>query len=238
MAYCYLEEAWGDNYKSFLSPASITPASLGKCKEMIKIKGESKGESKGEIKGEMGEKSKNEKSNSDKIEHFASIGTDNDLRVDYDEFNLPLHWDAPQGVDTMDDDYYRLINESNEGVGPGDIYETFKSPDYAEENQFSNTFTQECAQAFPTHVQYHLKKCIECRKRIRKLLNDFNDDFNVQTNKQTNEKTNENVIENNTDKIKKFLPKGPFIDLLVFIAFGVFVIFILDAFVRLGKSLK
>ena len=234
MAYCYLEEAWGDNYKSFLSPASITPASLGKCKEMEKIKGPTNKQSNGTQSNE---------SQSDQIEHFASI--DNDLRVDYDEFNLPLHWDAPQGINTMDDDYYRLINESNEGVGPGDIYETFKSPEYVEENQFNSTFTQECAQAFPTHVQYHLKKCIECRKRIRKLLKDFDNIDNDLNNEKTSidktsiDKTSiEKTSIEKTSIEKRFLPKGPFIDLLVFIAFGVFVIFILDAFVRLGKHLK
>lgn len=225
MAYCYLEEAWGADYKSSLSPATLTPDWLNKCKETEK-------KTTSQLTSQL-----TSQPNSQPIkEHFTNnhssnrSSNDDDLRVDYDEFNLPLHWDAPQGISSMDDDYYRLINnDDNE-----EIKEQFTT-NYAEEQQFSETFTRECAQTFPVHVRHHLKKCSECRKRLIKFLNEleYKNDDKEQTEKTSN-------TEQPANGIKKMFPKqfGPIIDLIVFIAFGIFIIYILDAFVRLGKNLK
>lgn len=214
MAYCTLEEAWGQDYKSFLSPASLTPDWLGNCKEMQKIKGE-----------------KNVQKQT--VEHFTSNTAsqkpkDNDLLIDYDEFNLPLYFDAPKGIDSVDDNYYKLIDNQFQ-----ENFENTANTSYLEEDQFGEHYTRECDQAFPLHVKYHLKKCKLCRKRVKSWLDELDADNNNNTSSLAHSL---NSTPSNTISTTDLVSKNTYLDLVFFIAIGIFLIFVLDSFVRLGRS--
>ncbi len=212
MAFCTLEEAWGPNYTSFLSSASVAPDWL-----------KSKERKSSPQRAPSGYSLDQFKPNTPRPKEKQS--PDNDLLLDYDEFNVPMYYDSPSPADHSADEYYKLIDsQSRSQVSHVEHFDG----DYAEEVQYSQDFTRDCDRS-----RKHLKKCKKCRKALRELLDELDGGAsNVIT------KVNDAVVEPAKNEIKQLFPahlRG-YIDLIFFIAIGVFLIFVLDSFVRLGKS--
>lgn len=206
MAYCTLEEAWGGNYKP--SQPKLSVDWVNKPSDAVKRDGVDR--------------------DHEYIEEFANINNeldDTDILVDHDEFNIPLHtYSSSKPNDTGIDNYYKLIDEQD--TDNRDEYFQYQNSDYAIEPQFGKHYTKECEKVFPEHVKYHLKKCKQCRRRLTKWLG----------LSETKPKEKHNIREEKnihgtvfTDKTQKYF------DLIFFISFGVFLIFIFDMFVRLGR---
>lgn len=214
MAFCTLEEAWGPNYTSFLSSASVVPDWL-KTKER----------KSSPQRAPSGYSVDQFKPNTPRPKEKAS--PDNDLLLDYDEFNVPMYYDSPSPADHSVDEYYKLIDGQFPQSSHSSQIEHFDG-DYAEELQYSQDFTPDCDRS-----RKHLKNCKKCRKTLRELLDELEG-----TTSNVITKVNKSVVEPAKTEIKQLFPSHlrGYIDLIFFIAIGVFLIFVLDSFVRLGKS--
>ena len=236
MAYCTLDEAWGPNYTSFLSPASLSPDWL-KSKERSASpprsaprgysKGHNQNDDNGIVEGFTGTCGSSQEQRQQKTDQ-----RDDDLLLDYDEFNVPMYYDSPTPKDDSLGEYYKLVNSQSTLASVPSQIEQFDGG-YAEEEQYNSEFTRQCSDLFSSKAHRHLKKCRRCRNQLRELLNDI--DGTVDT---VVTKVQDNVIEPAKSGIKQLFPahiRG-YIDLVFFIAIGVFLIFVLDSFVRLGKT--
>ena len=242
MAYCTLEEAWGQDYKSFLSPASLSPDWLEDCRKPMK---------KQDTKAPPGFSSEKEKryhysdlpdhTQDSRVEHFSSPkklkpineDEDYDLMVRHDEFNLPMHFESPEALDPGLDDYYKLINSDIDQDTINSYRYPYQDTNYAEEVQFHTGYSKKCHSALPNKTKYHLKKCKHCRNRMKEWLRELGDIV-----EDIPKEIHQEVIKPTKDHIKQLVPREfrGYVDLLFFIAIGVFLIFVLDTFVRLGKS--
>ena len=86
------------------------------------------------------------------------------------------------------------------------------------------------------YIDREKKKCAKCRKRMKQWLEELGEFIgDVQ---DIPKKVDESIIEPARSEIKQLFPQylRGYIDLIFFIAIGVFLIFTLDTFVRLGKS--
>ncbi len=209
MSFCTLEEAWGPNYTSFLTAASVSPDWLSN-KEHSPTPPQQRTKESFQCNKPLGN---------------IKQSDDNDLLLDYDEFNLPLSYDSPTPVDNSLNEYYKLI-----GSQTGGQVEHFNG-NYSEEPQYGYDTRHDCDQYTNTRAKKHLKKCKRCRQLLRELLDELDPSNVVST-------VNDNVVEPAKNGIKSLFPshlKG-YIDLIFFIAIGIFLIFVLDSFVRLGKA--
>ena len=277
MAYCTLEDAWGPDYKSFLSPASLSPDWLSKCRQPSHTRPgnpatgfpsekerrfhysdmDEDGMFLENFSGGGGCGSGGTKKYVKRASHrtppppFGGTGTgtsgtgtsgtggtsdeDEDLLLDHDEFNIPLHLEAPEAIDPGMDDYYKLVNSQFDSDTINSYRFPFQDTNYAEEVQFDNLNNRECNKVFPAKVKRHLKKCKYCRKKMKNWLQEFGElieDTIIDGPKKAIEPVKEGV--------KQLFPvqfRG-YVDLIFFIALGIFLIFVLDTFVRLGKSFR
>ena len=246
MAYCTLQEAWGQDYKSFLSPASLSPDWLEQCRQ--KRQKDSNG-----LNAPSGFSSERDRTfhysgldetTSSLVEQFdggnkglsrpktllsRNEDEDSDLLVQHDEFNVPMHFEAPEAIDPGLDDYYKLIDSEYDKDTINSYHYPYQDTNYAEELQLNH----KCATILPNKIKYHLKKCRKCRKRMKEWLSELGELIS-----DIPEKVEKQAIEPITSDIKQLFPSHlrHYIDLIFFIAIGVFLIFVLDTFVRLGKS--
>lgn len=228
MAYSTLEEAWGQDYKSFLSPASLSSDWLNGCENTNHNKASSGPPPTGYTSYGNQQRELLDYDDSPVIEHFNSDTDDMDLMLNHDEFNIPLNAYKAPTPDPGLDDYYNLINNSQYDNNP------FQDNNYAEELQLNN-YTKECDNAFPRRVKFHLKKCVHCRKRLKEWLEELD---GLGSTTQMASTMNKKIINTTERDIKSVFPvqfRG-YIDLIFFVALGIFLIFVLDTFVRLGKS--
>lgn len=260
MAFCTLEEAWGQDYKSFLSPASLSPDWLQECRreksghsgsQTIPTGFSTEHERRFRYSGLDEEGTPYTEKNcgiTSKLEHFKnSVGSpkrlkpvnedeDFDLMLNHDEFNLPMHFESPEAIDPGLDDYYKLIDSELDKDTLNSYRYPYQDTNYAEELQFNH----KCHAAFPEKAKSHLKKCKYCRKRLKQWLEELGELVSDVKNKAVDigNDINEDIVQPTKKSIKQLFPdylRG-YIDLIFFIAVGVFLIFVLDTFVRLGKS--
>lgn len=261
MAYCSLQEAWGQDYKSFLSPASLSPDWLAKNRPQDNPYKPPRCDDEGPSKAPSGFNTEPEK-RYHLVEPFHNTGaktfvsrenlnnrmpqppssvpeddSDLDLMIDHDEFNIPFHMEAPEPTEPGLDDYYKLIDSQHDM----DTVHSYHHPrsshdDYTEELQYNELYSKTCHSVFPfpSKTKRHLKKCKHCRSRMKQWLEELGEIANqVQQIPSA-----VNIIEPAKDTIKDLVPtqfRG-YIDLIFFIALGIFLIFVLDTFVKLGKS--
>ena len=217
MAYCTLQEAWGQDYKSFLSPASLSPDWLQNSESPQ-------------------DPTTPTRPTTNNIEQFEGSSHDDngdhDLMLDHDEFNLPFQYEiqgvphAPQGNNSDMDDYYKLIDTQ---YAPTQSYQVpFEDTNYAEELQLNNITDinpinpKKCHQT--DKVKHHLQKCKNCRQKMKDWLRAFEENVDSDNSKNTFVK----------DAIALPSKIRAHTDLIFYIAVGIFIIFILDMFVRLG----
>jgi hypothetical protein len=261
-AFCSLEEAYGNDYKSFLSPASLEPNWLAQRKqaEIAKAKKWTQtpvGIEQGGLDYEPDilegfdptpKKSKN----------LFDPQEDADLLQDYDEFNLPLkipgkHSKDPRPNAEEMDDYYKLIDSQYDidtinahrhrfqpGYTAGGDFETESpySEDYSREIQRENFHgdTLNCKRL--ESLRHHITQCKDCQLKLRKLLNDVEGKSDTKDEGGMDKGTLAKLIDStsiNSTSEKISNPYKAYIELIFFIAVGVFLIFILDTFVKLGK---
>lgn len=264
MAFCSLEEAWGQDYKSFLSPASLSPDWLekkskkstvpAKCDNNNKVPSGFNTEHERRyhiVEPFQGEHSQHNNHREKRIfsNNSKSLPSppneDLDLLIDHDEFNIPYHVEYPEPVEPGLDDYYKLIDSQYDM----DTVHSYHHPhsandDYTEELQYNELYSKACHSAipFPMKIKKHLKKCKHCRSRMKQWLEELGEiatnTITTGTASEIPRNVNKNVIEPAKNTVKSLVPaqfRG-YIDLIFFIALGIFLIFVLDTFVRLGKS--
>jgi len=245
MAYATLEEVWGQDYKSFLSPASLSPDWLEQCKTpTTRNKTIPTGFStEHEPRFKYSDLDEDGAPYTEKIEHFASPkrlqpineDEDYDLLVEGDEFNMPIHYTAPEAADPGLDDYYKLINSEFDKDTINSYKYPYQDTNYNEEVQFIQQHNKKCQSAVPDRAKYHLKKCKQCRKRMKQWLEELGE--LITDVKELPKDLTDSAI-NTKEKVKHLVPSHlkDIVDLIFFIAIGIFLIFVLDTFVRLGKS--
>lgn len=267
-AFCSLEEAYGNDYKSSISPASLEPNWLAKRKQeeihqSRRWKETPSGVARGVINYEpdvienFDGKTKNVESNND------TYLEDADLFQDYDEFNLPLklpnsnHSPHPRSDTTDIDDYYKLINNQYDTDTINNYRNNFKpgytaAGDYETESPYSDEYTHH--QARFHHIEdksinckrldslkQHISGCKECIIKVKKWLNEIEGKSdNKDEGGITNGLLSKLINSTSLDDVKEPAtnPYKSYIELLFFIGIGVFIIFILDTFVKLGRVLR
>ena len=262
MAYANLEEVWGQDYKSFLSPASLSPDWMEKC---------NRDNNRQESKAPSGFSTEHERrfhySGLDEVgtpytdrycggnnevsgvEHFSGSerqgpkmltprndDEDFDLMLNHNEFNVPMHFESPVAIDPGLDDYYKLVNSEVDRDTLDSYRYPYQDTNYSEEIQHGGVSTKQCHSMFPAKAKHHLKKCKHCRKQMKEWLQELGGFVGDVTSMPNN--INKDIVTPTKEKVKQLFPphlRG-YIDLLFFIAIGIFLIFVLDTFVRLGKS--
>jgi len=146
------------------------------------------------------------------------------LTESFTDYNLPLktnNGSGPQPFDT-DGDYFKLLSEDwyeDTARYQANARSPFQPKDYAEEDQVTNSSTSSNSECIG--VAQHLDGCKECRTRLehifRKLLGKA---------KETKKKIVSSSLSANL------------IDVMLLVGIGIFVIFLLDGFVKLGRFLK
>jgi len=263
-AFCSLEEAYGNDYKSFLSPASLEPNWLAQRKqaEIAKAKRWTQtpvGVAQGTVNYEPdileGFESSPKKSKRDIFENME----DADLLQDYDEFNLPLKIPGKHSKDPRPnadglDDYYKLIDSQYDidtinshrhtfqpGYTAGGDFET-ESPytdDYTKElgrEDFHGGDTLNCRRL--ESLRHHITQCKDCQIKLKKLLNDVEGKSDSKDEGGMNNGLLSKLIDSTSiqsGNVRTNNPYKAYIELVFFIAIGVFLIFLLDTFVKLGK---
>ncbi len=262
-AFCSLEEAYGNDYKSFLSPASLEPNWLAQRKqeEISKAKRWTQtpvGVAHGSINYEP-DIIEGFESSTKKTKHNTHNNTledaleDADLLQDYDEFNLPLkipekHPKDPRPNADGLDDYYRLIDSQYDidtinthrhtGYTAGGDFET-ESPytdNYMKEMKRENFHgdTLNCKRL--ESLREHILTCRDCQIKLRKMLNNVEGKSDTKDDGGVNNGLLSKLIDSTyTQPISTNNPYKAYIELVFFIAIGVFLIFLLNTFVKLGK---
>lgn len=253
MAYATLEEAWGQDYKSFLSPASLSPDWLEECKKKTKCASKaptgfntdpeprfhySDVNEPGTPYTEKGLSAPSPKQSKSVTEHFnnntkpkrlspKNEDEDYDLMLHHDEFNLPMHFESPEAIDPGLDDYYKLIDsEYNQDTLDSYRY-PYQDTNYAEEVQFGDHYLKKAQKAYKINKSQRIAELLEELKELG---------FDLKSGADNT--INTSNTSNKNSGIKSVFPdhlKG-YIDLIFFIAVGIFLIFVLDTFVKLGKS--
>ena len=142
---------------------------------------------------------------------------DADLLVEnFSDYNLPIKETKgmPRAFDASDD-YFRLVNAVNgesetKMVGVPQVIEQEPSVNPAASKNIG------CMD-----VASHLDHCDECRKRLETIFR--------------------NIVSHDKQKIAQPEQRNPSnvtTDLVLLIVLGIFIVFVLDIFVRLGKFLK
>ena len=153
---------------------------------------------------------------------------ESDLMVQYNEFNIPLRpysgqdQSAPMpsgGKMEGFDDYFQLIDDQYASVEPTDWFRQDKS--YAEETQLGHN---DC-----DIVRMHIKRCRACRNRLRRLLKQYEDEDEFE--EQPKIENFEPAVDPKQGLYVKYL------DVFFFVAAGIFLIYVLDMFLRLGRKL-
>jgi hypothetical protein len=255
MAFCSLEEAWGQDYKSFLSPASLSPDWLSENRGSYKPPRQNCDDKP--KKAPSGFNTEPER-RFHLVENFDGDGKvyannpkrmpfppedDSDLLIDHDEFNIPYHIEAPEPTEPGLDDYYKLI-DSQYNMDTIHSYHHPRSAhdDYSEEIQYNELYSKACHSAFPfpSKIKKHLKKCKHCRSRMKGWLEELGEISSDISNdvRKIHDNVTKEIIEPAKNTIKELVPSQfrGYIDLIFFIALGIFLIFVLDTFVKLGKS--
>jgi hypothetical protein len=247
MAYATLEEAWGQDYKSFLSPASLSPEWLEKCRKPLQRESAivpNGFSSEREPKFRYSEIDDYGTPYTEKREHFTSSpkrlspvneDEDYDLLQEGDEFNMPMKFESPEAIDPGMDDYYKLINSEFDKDTLNSYRYPYQDTNYAEEIQFTEDNNKKCQASLPNRAKYHLQKCKQCRLRLKAWLEEFGEILSEAKEIPNDIKSD---IMNTKDKVKQLIPSHlrSIVDLIFFVAIGLFLIFVLDTFVRLGKS--
>lgn len=242
-AFCSLEEAYGNDYKSFLSPASLEPNWLAQRKQQEVIKARQWTQVPSGASFNTNDYQPLVESFTDKTSK-PNEEEDSDLYVtSYDEFNIPFKTaKQPAPVKENFDDYYNLINGQYGDDKPGTHNDTFHpgytaSGDYETESPYTAARPSLGCQRLDS-LKDHILRCKECKIKIKKLLDeiegksDSKDDGGL-TNGLLSKLIDSTSI--NPSSSTSPNPYKSYIELIFFIAIGVFIIFILDTFVRLGK---
>jgi hypothetical protein len=141
------------------------------------------------------------------------------LKESFTDYNLPLETKGGPGPQPFDseDDYFKILSEDwhrDTARYQAQARSPFQSKDYAEETQIgaNRAGSNACM-----GVAKHLDGCKECKTRLehifRKLLG------SGKTKNRSDQTTNQ------------------LLNVLLMVGIGVFVIFVLDAFVKLGRYL-
>lgn len=158
----------------------------------------------------------------------VALGDQDLLTESFGDYTFPLEnqrGPGPKAFDA-DDDYFKLL--SDEWLEDTTRYQAqarspFQPKDYAEEEQQSSSSSSHPHKKGCMDVAKHLDQCEECRTRLenifRKLLHRAGE-------------TKRAVVQATSSKLG-----GSLIDVLLLVGIGVFVIFVLDAFVKLGRYL-
>lgn len=159
--------------------------------------------------------------------HHVDVETDTDLLSEsFTDYNLPTKPTPgqPQPFDStmFSDDYYKLL--ANDWKTDVASYQAqargpFGPKDYSEEPQLTAATTSEGCMS----VAKHLDHCKDCRKRLEDIFSRL-------------------LGGGSASKKRMVSPSGSIFDsmkdVLILLAIGLFVIFVLDGFVRLGRYLK
>jgi len=151
---------------------------------------------------------------------------ESDLMVQYNEFNVPLRPHSgrdqsepmPSGIEPFDD-YFQLIDDQFASAEPTDWFRQDKT--YAEETQLGHN---DC-----DIVRMHIKRCRGCRNRLRRLLKQYEEEDEFE--EQPKIENFEPVLQPTPGLYTQYL------DIFFFVAAGIFLIYILDMFLRLGRKL-
>ena len=149
------------------------------------------------------------------------------LNESFTDYNLPLEKTSsgPQPFDGIEDDYFQLLSE-NWTKTTGDYQAAARIPfsnvggnnNYVEESPIdrsATTATESCMD-----VAKHLDYCKDCKSRLEHIFKKLMD---------TSTASSTHVAASATTTTTQ--------DIILLVAIGVFIIFVLDAFVRLGRYL-
>lgn len=253
MAFCTLEEAWGNDYKSFLSPASLEPNWLARRKQK-EIHDAKKwttvptGIAQGNIQYDQPESTTS-------LEQFNPMirkrdDDDSDLYQDYDEFNLPLELPGQYSKDPKPsadgiDDYYKLVDSQYDSQYDMDTVRSYNhsfqpgynaNGDYETESPYTNSYIKKhryCNRL--DSLKHHIPECKDCQAKLRKILGEIEGKSDSKDEGGVTENVLSKLIDSTSLNSIPSSPYKSYIELIFFIAIGVFLIFTLDTFVRLGR---
>lgn len=149
---------------------------------------------------------------------------DQDLLTEsFSDYTLPLETNKGPGPKPFDaeDDYFKLLSEDwyqDTARYQAQARSPFQPKDYAEEGPgggHAANADHDCM-----NVAKHLDRCEECRTRLERI-------FSKLLGKV--KKTKQAVVSTGL--------AGSLVDIMLLVGIGVFVIFVLDAFVKLGRYL-
>jgi hypothetical protein len=150
------------------------------------------------------------------------------LAESFTDYNLPLETQTggpgPRPFDT-DDDYFKILSEDwlkDTRKWQAQARSPFQPKDYAEEDQREAAAHQDDHTKGCMNVAKHLDGCEECRTRLEHI-------FTKLLSKGKEVKHNANALSSSLS--------SSLMDVILLVGIGVFVIFVLDAFVKLGRYL-
>ena len=154
------------------------------------------------------------------------------LSESFTDYNLPLETQTggagPKPFDS-DDDYFKILSEDwlkDTRRYQAQARSPFQPKDYAEEEPGDDLNNHNLPQQPKQHcmnVAKHLDGCEECRTSLERIFGKL-----LHKGKETKRK----LMSSNLNLTTSLM------DVMLLVGIGVFVIFVLDAFVKLGRYLK